>query len=113
MKKFFLIFALTIILCFTILIPNTYADEIIYPVNNAYKSGIYKLDKSDSYKYNLMYEFSNKNLHSGIIILNENYDMVYKSINCNKRCNAGTISNNSTIVIVGNDEVSFYFSKAS
>lgn len=111
MKKKILIFASTIILCLTILMPKAYADEIIYPFNNSYKSGIYKLEKNDNGKYNLMYEFSGKNVQSTIIVLDENYDIVYKNINCNRRCNAGTMTNKNTIIIVGSDEVSFYFTK--
>lgn len=54
-----------------------------------------------------------KNVQSTIIVLDENYDIVYKNINCNRRYNAGTITNKSTIIIVGSDEVSFYFTKLS
>lgn len=111
MKNRVFTFVSLMLLFFTILAPKVAkADEIIKPVNKTYNPGIYILDKSDKDSYNLMYEFQGKNEKSAIIILDGNYDIVYKNINCNRRCNAGTITNKSTIIIVGG-EVDFYFTK--
>ncbi len=47
-----------------------------------------------------------------VIILDENYDITYKNVNCNRRCNGGTITNKNTIIVVGG-EIAFYFEKNS
>ena len=112
MKKRLLIFASIILLCFTMLTTKSNADEILQPVNDVYKPGIYVLDPKDNGEYNLTYEFIKKNEKSAIIVLDENLDISYKNINCNRRCNAGTITNKSTIIIIGGD-ISLYFSKLS
>lgn len=59
--------------------------------------------------YNLQYQFLNKDNKSAII-LDENYDVLYKNINCSRLCNAGIITNKNTIIVVGG-EISFYFTK--
>lgn len=110
MKKRVLTFLSLILLCFTLLSTKANADEILEPINNTYKSGIYILNKSDMGKYNLQYQFVNKDKMSAIIVLDENYDITYKNINCNRRCNGGTITNKNTIIVVG-DDVSFYFNR--
>lgn len=110
MKKKVLTFLSLILLCFTLLSTKANADEIIETINNTYKPGIYILNKSDMGKYNLQYQFVKNGEKSAIIVLDENYDILYKNINCSRRCNAGTITNKNTIIVVG-DEVSFYFNK--
>lgn len=80
-------------------------------INNTYKEGIYKLDESDKGEYNLQYQFLNKNSASAIIVLDENADIVYKNINCNRKCNAGTITNKNTIILITDGEVELDFTK--
>lgn len=110
MRKRVLTFLSLILLCFTLLSTKANADEIIEPINNTYKPGIYMINKSDIGKYNLQYEFLNRDKKSAIIVLDEKYDVLYKNINCARKCNAGTITNKNTIIVVG-DEIAFYFSK--
>lgn len=90
---------------------NVYATTPITSINNIYKEGIYKLDKNDIGEYNLQYEFLNKDRESAIIILDKNEDIVYKNINCNRKCNAGTITNKNTIILITDGEVELEFTK--
>ena len=90
---------------------NVYANTPITPINNAYKEGIYKLDKNDKGEYNLQYQFLNKDSDSAIIVLDQNADIVYKNINCNRKCNAGTITNKNTIILITDGEVELEFTK--
>ncbi len=87
MKKKVLTCLSIILLCLAISNSKVKADEEIYPINNTYKPGIYILNKNDKNSYNLTYEFVNKGQKSAIIILDENYDITYKNVNCNRRCN--------------------------
>ncbi|WP_394857273.1 hypothetical protein [Clostridium paraputrificum] len=112
MKKKALTCLSIILLCLAISNSKVKADEEIYPINNTYKPGIYILNKNDKNSYNLTYEFVNKGQKSAIIILDENYDITYKNVNCNRRCNGGTITNKNTIIVVGG-EIAFYFEKNS
>ena len=113
MKKKSLIFISSIMLCLLILTSNAYANEVIPPVNEVYKSGIYELDKNDTGSYNVMYEFVDKDKKAAIIVLDSEFNITYKNINCNRRCNAGTITNKDTIVIVGDDEAALFFTKVN
>ena len=70
---------------------NVYANTPINPINSTYKEGIYKIDKSDNGTYNLQYQ--------------------YKNINCNRKCNAGTITNKNTIILITDGEVELDFTK--
>lgn len=90
---------------------NVYANTPITPINNTYKEGIYKLEKYDKGEYNLQYQFLNKDIDSAIIVLDENADIVYKNINCNRKCNAGTITNRNTIILITDGEVELDFTK--
>lgn len=90
---------------------NVYANTPITPINNAYKEGIYKLDKNDKEEYNLQYQFLKKDSNSAIIVLDENADIVYKNINCNRKCNAGTITSKNTIILITDGEVELDFTK--
>ena len=90
---------------------NVYANTPITPINNAYKEGIYKLDKSDKGEYNLQYQFLNKDSDSAIIVLDQNADIVYKNISCNRKCNAGTITNKNTIILITDGELELNFTK--
>ncbi|MGG7177377.1 hypothetical protein ACQPU1_07300 [Clostridium paraputrificum] len=58
-----------------------------------------------------MYEFVDKNKKAAIIVLDAEFNITYKNINCNRRCNAGTITNKDTIVIIGDDEAALFFTK--
>ena len=90
---------------------NVYANTPITPINNAYKEGIYKLDKNDKGEYNLQYQFLKKDSNSAIIVLDENADILYKNVNCNRKCNAGTITNQNTIILITDGEVELDFTK--
>ncbi|MEN8079398.1 hypothetical protein ABFP60_20810 [Clostridioides difficile] len=90
---------------------NVYAITPITPINNIYKEGIYTLDENDIGEYNLQYEFLKKDSESAIIILDKNEDIVYKNINCNRKCNAGTITNKNTIILITEGEVELEFTK--
>ncbi|WP_195990248.1 hypothetical protein [Clostridium sp. D53t1_180928_C8] len=90
---------------------NVYANTPIAPINNIYEEGIYQLNKSDKGEYNLQYQFLNKDGDSAIIVLDENADIVYKNINCNRKCNAGTITNKNTIILITDGEVQLDFTK--
>lgn len=111
MKKKVLVFISLLIICCTLFTSKAYAYTTISPVNNVYKEGIYRLDDIYKDKYNLMYQFNDKSKQSTIIILDEDFDTKYKNINCQRKCNAGTITNKDTIIIVGESEVSLYFDK--
>ena len=109
-KRFFILLAsLVIILNFTIL--TTHANVPIQPSDAVYKEGIYQLSPSDAGSYELKFQFLNNARDSAIIVLDKKADIVYKNINCNRKCNAGTITNKNTIVIITDDEVAFYFEK--
>lgn len=112
MKKKVLTCLSVILLCLTILNSQVKADEEIYPINNTYKPGIYSLNKNDKNSYELTYEFIGKEKKSSIIILDENYDVLYDNNSCDKICNGGTITNKNTIIVVGG-EIAFYFEKNS
>ena len=90
---------------------NVYANTPIEPINKVYKEGIYNLDKNYKGEYNLQYKFVNKNSDSAIIVLDENANIVYKNINCNRKCNAGTITNKNTIILITDGEVELDFTK--
>ena len=111
MRKKAIYIAALIITALIFTTKNVYANIPIPPVNNAYKEGIYKLDKNDLGKYNLQYKFVNKNRDSAIIVLDENANIVYKNINCNRKCNAGTITNKNTIILITDGEVELDFTK--
>ena len=102
------------ILVMIVLIATTnsvYAKTPISPINDVYKEGIYKLNKNDTGEYQLQFQFLNKGINSAIIVLDENADILYKNINCNRKCNAGTITNKNTIVIISDGEVELSFTK--
>ncbi|PWL51427.1 MAG: hypothetical protein DBY38_14410 [Clostridium cadaveris] len=111
MKKRIFTFICSLMLFFSIFISTAYATEFIQPSNQIYKAGIYQLNQNDKYTYNLMYQFTEKDKKSAIIVLDDNYDIVYKNVNCHRKCNAGTITNKNTIVVVGDSEVGLYFTK--
>lgn len=105
---------LSVIALFTMLfITNTYAysNATIPPTDSVYKEGIYRLDPNDTGSYNLQFKFLNPEKNSAIIILDENADIVYKNINCNRKCNAGTVTNKNTIILISDGETALYFSK--
>lgn len=101
----------SLMLLFSVFTSKAYANEFIEPSNQIYKAGIYQLNPKDRYKYNLMYQFTDENKKSAIIILDDDYDISYKNVNCHRKCNAGIVTNKNTIVIVGDSEVVFYFTK--
>ncbi|WP_195987572.1 hypothetical protein [Clostridium sp. D53t1_180928_C8] len=104
------------ILTITVLIfatNNVYANTPISPIDTVYKEGIYKLDKSDKGTYNLQYRFLNSDSDSAIIVLDNNAGILYKNINCNRKCNAGTITNKDTIILITEGEVALYFTKVN
>lgn len=112
MKKKILTCVSIILLCLTISSSKIKANEEIYPINNTYKPGIYSLNKNDKNSYKLTYEFADKGKKSSIIILDENYDVLYDNNSCDEICNAGTITNKNTIIVVGG-EIAFYFERNS
>ena len=112
MKKKVLTCVSVILLCLAISNFKVKADEEIYPINNTYKPGIYSLNKNDKNSYNLAYEFVDRGKKSNIIILDDNYDIIYDNNNCDGICNGGTITNKNTIIVVGG-EIAFYFEKNS
>lgn len=111
MKKKVIYIAALIITAIIFTVHNVYANTPITPISNVYKEGIYKLDKNDKGEYNLQYKFINKDRNSAIIVLDENGDIVYKNINCNRKCNAGTITNKNTIILITDGEVELDFTK--
>lgn len=111
MRKKLICISSLILISLIILTTTVYAAEPINPINNVYKEGIYKLSEGDKGEYDLKFQFINSNKNSSIIVLNENSDIVYKNINCNRRCNAGVITNKNTIVIITDGEVQLYFTK--
>lgn len=113
MKKRFAILLSAIALFTMIFTTNTYAytNATIPPTDSVYKEGIYRLDPNDTGSYNLQFKFLNPEKNSAIIILDENADIVYKNINCNRKCNAGTITNKNTIILISDGETALYFSK--
>lgn len=111
MRKKSIYIAVLIITAIIFTTNNVYANTPINPINNVYKEGIYKLDKSDKGEYNLQYQFLNKDSDSAIIVLDENADIVYKNINCNRKCNAGTTTNKNTIILITDGELELNFTK--
>lgn len=111
MRKKVIYIATLIIIVLIFTTNNVYANAPITPINNAYKEGIYKLDKNDKEEYNLQYQFLKKDSNSAIIVLDENADIVYKNINCNRKCNAGTITSKNTIILITDGEVELDFTK--
>ena len=110
-KKAIYIAALIIVVIIFTTNNNVYANTPIEPIDKVYKEGIYRLDKSYKGEYNLQYKFLNKDSDSTIIVLDENADIVYKNINCNRKCNAGTITNKNTIILITDGEVELDFTK--
>lgn len=107
-----LIYITTLIIAALIFTTNkVYANTPINPINSTYKEGIYKIDKGDNGTYNLQYQFINKDSNSTIIVLDQSDDIVYKNINCNRKCNAGTITNKNTIILITDGEVELDFTK--
>lgn len=100
-----------LIICLTAITNNVYANTPIEPINNIYKEGIYNLKKDDTEQYQVQFQFLTKNTDSAIIVLDKNADIIYKNINCNKKCNAGIITNKDTIVIITAGEVELSFTK--
>ena len=92
---------------------EVYANTPINPINNVYREGVYKLNKYDKGKYNLQYQFLNEDSDSAIIVLDENADILYKNVNCNRKCNAGTITNKNTIILITDGEVELDFTKVN
>lgn len=90
---------------------KVYASTPINPINEVYKEGIYQLNKYDNGSYDLKFQFLDKDSKSAIIVLNQNADIVYKNINCNRLCNAGNITNQNIIIIITEGEVALNFSK--
>lgn len=113
MRKKIICIASLIIISLTILTAKVYASEPINPINNVYKEGIYKINEANTGAYDLKFQFINSNKDSTIIILDENADIVYKNINCNRRCNAGTITNKNIIIVITEGEVELYFTKVN
>jgi predicted transcriptional regulator len=112
MKKKVIILLSSIFLCLIISAVKVNASTPISPISEVYKEGIYQLNKEDTGSYNLQYQFLNKDKDSAIIILDENDDIVYKNINCNRKCNAGVITNKNKIIIISDGEVMLDFTKA-
>ena len=111
MRKKLIYITILIIMSLIFITNNVYANTPITPISNTYKEGIYKLEKSDKGEYTLQYQFLNKDIDSAIIVLDQNDDIVYKNINCNRKCNAGTITNKNTIIVITNGEVELDFTK--
>lgn len=112
MKNKFIILLSSIFLCLIIFTVKVNASTPISPISEVYKEGIYQLNKEEIGSYNLQYQFLNKDRNSAIIVLDENDDIVYKNINCNRKCNAGLITNKNKIIIISNGEVMLDFTKA-
>ena len=103
-KRFFILSTLLIV--FTLLFTSkSYAATPLYPVNNIYTEGIYKIPKSVSDSYNIQYK------KCTIIILDENNNTIFKSSECRDQCDAGIITNKDTLIIITEDQVSLYFNK--
>ncbi|MBD7914636.1 hypothetical protein H9660_05710 [Clostridium sp. Sa3CUN1] len=111
MRKKLISIAILVIIVLIATTDNVYANTPINPINNVYKEGIYKLNKNDTGEYQLQFQFINKDIDSAIIVLDENADILYKNINCNRKCNAGIITNKDTIVIITDGEVELSFTK--
>ena len=111
MRKKVISIAILVIIVLITTTNNVYANTPINPINNVYKEGIYKLNKNDTGEYQLQFQFLNKDIDSAIIVLDENADILYKNINCNRKCNAGIITNKDTIVIITDGEVELSFTK--
>lgn len=111
MKKQLIYIATLIMMVLIFITDNVYANAPITPINNVYKEGIYNLYENDKGEYNLQYQFLNKDSDSAIIVLDENADIVYKNINCNRKCNAGTITNKNTIILITDGDVELDFTK--
>ncbi|MBC5628165.1 hypothetical protein H8S20_04575 [Clostridium sp. NSJ-6] len=111
MKKRFFILLSSLIIVLNFIILTAHANVPIQPVDAVYKQGIYQINSSDINSYNLQYQFLNPDKNSAIIVLDQNADIVYKNINCNRKCNAGTITNKNTIVLITDGEVALYFTK--
>lgn len=109
-KKIIYIVAL-IVLAMSFTANKAYASIPISTNNNVYKEGIYNIDQSDKGEYQLQYQFLNKDKDSAIIVLDNKADIVYKNINCNRKCNAGIITNNNTIILITDGEVQLDFTK--
>lgn len=112
MKKLYkFIIGLIVFLSVSNITYKVYASSPINPINEVYKEGIYQLNKYDNGSYDLKFQFLDKNSTSAIIVLNENADIVYKNINCNRLCNAGNITNKNIIIIITDGEVKLNFTK--
>ena len=111
MKKRFFILLSSLIIVLNFIILTAHADVPIHPIDAVYKEGIYKLSPADKNSYALQFQFLNTDKDSAIIVLDQNADIVYKNINCNRKCNAGTITNKNTIVLITDGEVALYFTK--
>ena len=107
-KKIIYITSLILISLF-ISTATVYASTPITPISNVYKEGIYQLNSNNTGSYELQFQFLNSNKDSTIIILDKNADIVYKNINCNRKCNAGTITNKNIIVVITDGEVELNF----
>ena len=88
-----------------------FAPTLIYPIDDVYIEGIYMLNSSDNEEYNLQFDFLNSKTNSSIIILDENFDIMYENSNCNKKCDVGIITNKNTIILITKDEIALYFTK--
>lgn len=115
MKKKIIYITSLLIISLIFLTAKVYASEPINPINNVYKEGIYQLNKEDRGSYELQFQFLNSNKDAAIIVLDENADIVYKNINCNRKCNAGIITNKNIIVIITPEkgEVELNFTKVN
>ena len=111
MKKRFFILLSSLIIVLNFIILTAHANVPIQPVDSVYKEGIYKLSPADKNSYSLQYQFLNPDKDSAIIVLDQNADIVYKNINCNRKCNAGTVTSEDTIVLITDGEVALYFTK--
>lgn len=113
MKRKFMVLLILIIFSITILASTVCASAMttLYPNNEIYKEGIYKLDKNDKGSYKLEYTFPTKNKSCTIIILDSNNDTIYKNSECQGKCNAGIITNQNTIIIITDGEVALFFNK--
>lgn len=111
MKKKLISIVILVMICLVVTTNTVYAKIPINPSNDIYKEGIYKLNKSDTGQYQLQFQFLNKDVNSAIIVLDENAGILYKNINCNRKCNAGIITNKDTIVIITDGEVQLSFTK--
>lgn len=113
MKRKFMVLLILIIFSTTILASTVSASAMstIYPNNEIYKEGIYKLDKNDKDSYNLQYTFPPPNVSCTIIVLDSNNDTTYKNSKCQGKCDAGIITNQNTIIIITQGEVALFFNK--